>query len=568
MIEGLIITLSNPLLIMSIQVPASVNVKELVNQLDLSRTLKENTKSRIYFFLSRIVSTNDNYELYDDNNGFRNVSSVYMRNVIGREAYKDILDLLMNPADPIIESNNSWQSPQGEGEKGFCKGYRLTEKYNTGVIIYKSLPRKFREKITRHTKEEPEEYFVDIDYQFLLDQFEHHKFTFVPSVYDYIKQFGNILLSRAENNRYRRTMVFNLIGRWLYEVDKIQELKPWRSVSPKNHRIHSRLANLNSKLRPFLLSDGQPLWMIDVTSSHPYTLSTILSDRFINGTGSGYNLRTIYPEIIDELIESRVITSLNTTNQKSGFEYSSMVTGTTSSFVSDCSDGYEKDYHSNSYPFMWSVFLDKNDKENIDEYCRAPFKSDFYKDFVLKSEVVSDNIEERRQEFKDNMMLIQFDVDKRHRNSIRSIILFNEVYPGVNKWINQIHDSIGNSKFSYLLQRAESYLLLNVVARQFHDKYPTVPLFSIHDAILTHEEYLPDLERLIQENYLRLTGIDVGVKIKPEEPNPVPKLEDIEEVWRKIRPIRDRKKFENVRAGVFTSNIKRGMEFLGENYIY
>ncbi len=304
----------------------------------------------------------------------------------------------------------------------------------------------------------------------------------------------------------------------------------------------------------------------------------------MTGTGSGYNLRTIYPEIIDELIESRVITSLNTTYQKSGFEYSSMVTGTTSSFVSDFSDGYEKDYpssypfmwsvfsdgyekdyHSNSYPFMWSVFFDKNDKENIDEYCRAPFKSDFYKDFVLKSEVVSDNIEERRQEFKDNMMLIQFDVNKRHRNSIRSIILFNEVYPGVNKWINQIHDSIGNSKFSYLLQRAESYLLLNVVARQFHDKYPTVPLFSIHDALLTHEEYLPDLERLIQENYLRLTGIDVGVKIKPEEPNPEPKLDDIDEVWRKIRPIRDRKKFENVRAGVFTSNIKRGMEFLGEN---
>lgn len=567
MIEGLIISLSNPLPNMRVQVPTSVNVKELVNQLGLSRTLKENTKNRIYFFLSRIVSTNDNYELYKDNDGFRNVSSVYMRNVIGKEQYKDILDLLMNPTDPIIESNNSWQCPQGDGEKGFCKGYRLTQKYNTGEICFRTLPKKFREKVKRHTKEPTEEYFVDIDYQFLLDQFEHHKFTFTSSVYNYIKAFGSILLSRAENNRYRRTMVLNLIGRWLYEVDKIQELKPWRSVSPKNHRIHSRLANLNSKLRPFLLSDGQPHWMIDVTSSHPYTLATILSDRFLNGTGSGYNLRTIYPDIIDELIESRVITSVDTTYHKGGFKYNSMATGTTSSFVSDSSGRYEKDYCSNSYPFKWSVFSDKNDKENLDEYCRAPFKSDFYKDFVLKLQVVSDNIEERRQEFKDNMMLIQFDDDKRHRNSIRSIILFNEVYPGVNKWINQIHDSIGNSKFSYLLQRAESYLLLNVVARQFHDKYPTAPLFSIHDALLTHEEYLPDLERLIQENYLRLTGIDVGLKIKLEKPSPEPKLEDIDEVWKKIRPIRDREKFEKVRDGVFMSNIRRGAEFL-EKTIY
>jgi len=587
MIEGLIISLSNPLPNMRVQVPTSVNVKELVSQLDLSRTLKENTKNRIYFFLSRIVSTNDNYELYKDNDGFRNVSSVYMRNVIGKEQYKDILDLLKNPADPIIESNNSFQCPQSDGENGFCKGYRLTEKYNTGEIIYKSLPRKFREKIKRHTKKVAEEYLIDVDYQFLLDQFEHHKFTFTPSVYNYLKAFGNILLSRAENNRYRRTMVLNLIGRWLYEVDKIQELEPWRLLSPKNIRIHSILTNLNSKLRPFLLCDGQPLWLIDVISSHPYTLSTILSDRFISGTGSGFNLRTIYPEIIDELIESGVITRVDTTYHKSGFEYSSMATGTTSSFVSDSSgryekdyrsnsypfkwsvfsDGYEKDYHSNSYPFKWSVLSDKNDKENIDEYCRAPFKSDFYKDFVLKSQVVSDNIEERRQEFKDDMMLIQYDDDKRHRNNIRSIILFNEVYPGVNKWINQMHDSIGNSKFSYLLQRAESYLLLNVVARQFHDKFPTAPLFSIHDALLTHEEYLPDLQRLIQENYRRLTGIDVGSRIKPEKLNLKPKLEDIDEVWRKIRPIRDREKFEKVRDGVFMSNIRRGAEFL-EKAIY
>jgi len=562
MIEGLIISLSNLPPNMSVQVPASVNVKELVSQLDLSRTLKENTKNRIYFFLSRIVSTNENYELYKENDGFRNVSSVYMRKVIGKESYKDILDLLMNPTDPIIESNDSWQSPQGDGEKGFCKGYRLTEKYNTGEIIYKSLPRKFREKIKRHTKEISEEYFVDIDYQFLLDQFEYHKFSFVPSVYDYINQFGSILLSRAEDNKYRRMMVLNLIGRWLYEIDKIQESELWRSVSPKNIRIHSILTNLNSKIRPFLLCDGRPLWMADVISSHPYTLSTILSDRFVIGKGCGYNLQTIYPGIIDELIENRVITCLDTTYQDSGFEYCSMITGTTSSFVSDSSNRYKKETHSNSYPFKWSVLLDKNDKENIDEYCRAPFKSDFYKDFVLKSQVVSDNIEERRQEFKDDMMLIQFDDDKKHRNNIRSIILFNEVYPGVNKWINQMHDSIGNSKFSYLLQRAESYLLLNVVARLFHERFPSAPLFSIHDAILAHEEYLPDLKRLIQENFYSLTGIDVGVKRKPEKPNPEPKLEDIDEVWKEIRPVRDREKFEKVRAGVFTSSIKRGAEFL------
>ena len=103
--------------------PASVNVKDLVSLLGLSPTRSENIKNRIYYFLSRIVSTNDNFELYQKNNGFINISSKYMRNVIGKEDYNYILDLLSAPTDPIIESNNSWQSPQSDGDVGFCKGY-------------------------------------------------------------------------------------------------------------------------------------------------------------------------------------------------------------------------------------------------------------------------------------------------------------------------------------------------------------------------------------------------------------------------------------------------------------
>ncbi len=487
-----------------------------------------------------------------------------MRNVIGKEDYNYILDLLSDPTDPIIESNNSWQSPQSDGDVGFCKGYRLTQKYNTGEICYKTLPRKFRERIQRHTKDISEQCFVDFDYQFLLDQFESHKFTFTPSVYNYILKFGNTLLSRVEkNNKYQRKMVLNLIGRWLYEVERIQESEPWRSVSLKNLRTHSSLTNLNSKLRPFLLCDGQLLWMIDVIASQPYILSTVLSDRFINGTGEGYNLRTIYPEIIDELIDNGILMSLDTTFQENGFEYGSTITGKTSSYyVSNDTGGNGKETHSLSFPFMWSLFSDKVDKESIDKYRRAPFKEDFYKDLILKSNNVSENIDEQREVLKNNMMYILFDDNKYHRNNAWSMLMFYEEYPGVNKWITRMHDSVGKSKLSYLLQRAESYLVLNGVARQFHEKFPSAPIFTIHDAIYTYPEYLPDLHRMIQEDFYSITGIDVGVKIKPEKPNPEPKLKDVDEVWGEIRPVRNQDKFEEVRNGVFSINIDRGAEFL------
>jgi hypothetical protein len=53
------------------------------------------------------------------------------------------------------------------------------------------------------------------------------------------------------------------------------------------------------------------------------------------------------------------------------------------------------------------------------------------------------------------------------------------------------------------------------------------------------------------------------LKIKFEKSNPEPKLADIDEEWAKIKPIKNQKKFDDVRHGVFHTNINRGTEFLG-----
>ncbi len=439
----------------------------------------------------------------------------------------------------------------------------MTQKYNTGEICYKSLPRKFGDRVQKHTKgiSQPK---ADVDYQFLLDQFESHKFTFLPSVYDYIQNFGNALLSRVENNNeYQRKMILNKIGFWLYSVEKIQEKHSWHSVSPKNHRIHSRLTNLNSYLRSFLLCDGKPLGMIDITASQPYILSTILSDRFLNGTGNGYNLRTIFPEIIEELVSNGSI--MNSTYTENCFEYCSTKTGGTGSFVCNNTASSKEESQTFPFPFMWGLFSKEDDMVSRDKYRQAPFEMDFYKDLILKSQSVPGNIEdvtdEQRQGLKNNMMHVLFQDNQNHRNNEENILMFNKIYPGVDKWIKNMHGSIGKSRFSYLLQRAESYLLLNVVCRKFHDKFPSIPIFTIHDAVLTNEEYLPDLEALILGHFYNITGIRVGLKKKPAKPNQKPKLEDVDKEWAKIKPITNQKKFDNVRHGVFITNIERGSVF-------
>jgi hypothetical protein len=574
---------------MRVQVPTSVHVKELVRGLNFTPTRSENLKNKIYYFLSRIVSTNDNFKLNEKNDGYRKISSVIMRKVMGRKDYYLIIKLLTNPDDPIVETNKSYRNSKS------CKGYRITQKYNTGKVEYKTIPKKSHERIIKHIPAVSEGELISDKYQFLLDQFQLNTISFDQRVFEYISTFGNNLLSRVEdNNEYQTKMVLNLIGRWLYSVEKIENNDLWYKVSPDNHRLNSSITNLKRTLRPFLLCNGKRLEMIDISSSQPYFLSSVMNIGFITGTGDGFNLKSIYPELFEELVSKGAINNINTTYTGNTFTNSSFNTSISSnSPIYNSTDTFSGrnifniNYSSSSlaqsnsflnsgsscssinsmFPsFMWGQFFDKSDIESIIRYQQSPFDEDFYKSLIQTYQTINgtvdDYYDEQREKLKDDMMLILFDDNWKHRNTIDNIKMFKQVFPGVDKWIETMHRLINKGRLSYLLQRTESHMVLNVVCREFHEIFPSQPIFTIHDAIYTYEEYLSDLTQLLLKRFYETTGVKVGVKTKIDKPNVEPKLEDIEEEWQKIIPIKTQKSFDKVHFKVFMSNIERGAEFL------
>jgi hypothetical protein len=577
---------------MRVKVPATVNVKELVKGLCLSPTRSENLKNKIYYFLSRIVSTNENYKLYEKSDGYRNISSVIMRKVMGRADYYEILNLLTNPIDPIIESNNSWLNSPSEGLTGYCKGYRITQKYNTGEVHYKTIPNKYYHRILKHVPEEKLAPILSDKYKFLLNQFQQNTLSFNPRVFEYIRAFGKELLSRVEdNNEFQTKMVYNLIGRWIYCVKRIEDKDLWYKVSPDNHRLNSSLTNLKRTLRPFLLCNGKPLAMIDISSSQPYFLSSAMSSSFMSGTGDGFNLKSIYPEVYEELVSKGFIYNTysgNTYTYSNSESISASIYPLNNTFYYSSPDNFYGNINSSAsvqsisilnsnssntlFPsFMWGQFFEKNDIESIIRYQQSPFDSDFYKSLIQTYQTysgqVDDNYSEQRQKLKDTMMFILFDNNWKHRNNNEIIRMFQMVFPGVDKWISGIHKIIGNGRFAYLLQRTESYLVLDVVCREFHEKFPSVPAFTIHDAVYTYKEYIPDLKELILGRFHQITGVKVGVKTSSVKIDPEPKLVDIDHEWDKIKSIKTLKNFKKVNHGVFISNIKIGAEFLNEQRI-
>jgi hypothetical protein len=298
---------------------------------------------------------------------------------------------------------------------------------------------------------------------------------------------------------------------------------------------------------------------VDISSSQPYILSSVMQSRFYNDTRQGYNLKTIYPELYNELVGNGSIDSSITYSSSIGIQYYSSNTGYTNKTYSN--------NISNSSSFMWCNFSDNPDIDSIYRYTQSPFYLDFYA-YVLDRYYTYTNIpksvaqKDDRDNLKNTMMYVLFDDNKNHRKHNDNIEKFRVVFPGVERWINQIHKLIGKQRFSYLLQRTESYLLLNVICREFNLNYPNAPLFTIHDGVFTTEEYVRNLNGFVLSRLYELTGIIAGCKIKASQIDPNPHIEDIEYEWSKIKSINSKKRYYKNTNGVFYCNITRGSEFL------
>lgn len=518
---------------MRLIVPTSVDVKAMVAGLNVSPTKAKGLVMRTNYFLSQVMTTNENWKLNKGNNFYRNICSKTMKQIIGDDYYC-ILELLTGGIDPVVESDESYSNFSSYDQ--YCKGYRLTARYNTGEYVYRELPRKFSDKISKYLPEDAETARMTERYNFLLEQYQKHPLTVNSSIYTYLSNFGRQLLERVEeDNQHQKNMIYNLIGRWLYYVEKIEhgELNPM--VAGTNHRLNSVFTNIPKRLRGFIECEGKPLFSVDLSASQPYILSKVLDSRFFHDTSNGLNLFSIYKEVYDHLNDNGYLISV---------------------------PSYSK---SGMYPFMWSVFFTPKELESILEYQQIPFLNDYYRYVISKGynyQLTEQELLEKRTEFKKSTMYILFDDHRGHRIFNQQLRLFKQVYPGVNKWLELSHKVIGKREFSLVMQRCESWLLLHNVCRKFLDQHPDVPLYTIHDGLFTYKEYTQDLSSLILTICSEFVGVEPGLKIEPPRLEIYPRQQDVNEEWIEIKPINSQDRFEKIRGGVFTANIVRGRDFV------
>jgi hypothetical protein len=505
------------------RIPRNIDLEGLVNSIRGNKTKKEFIRNGIVYLISRI----HNEQLKNINDNFIQLNHKTLERIIGKGEW-DRVGLIKKVLldNGIIETDGTYHSKV----KSF--GYRMKEDYLSEDLVRYPYGERISDNILsvlpekNDLNEEQIEIDEDIRHDYLNSQFERHQITWNDDVYGDIKSIGLGILETYERKRSLKNVsiisLLNYIGYLLIKVKDIENRNYQHGISLSNNRFNSVLTSVPKSLRPYLLIDGEQLVDVDIVTSQPYLLSCILNNRFENDEHVGFNLKTIYPIL------------------KSYFEISYQVL---------------RGIELNKHKFFGCNFYE-DEIPSIEEYCSLDFTQDFYETVVGFG--LENNVQLTREQVKKSIMNLIFNDTAIHRdNSIVTIILEHR-FKGLMSFFEGFYGRYSSRRLALLLQRVESHLILDKVVPKILEHNNDIPVFTIHDCVLTTPEHQEVVSRIMKETICSVTNKQLQVKNKLLETNRVDLEEQIIENTKSYKT----KEGKKVMIRRIKTNVVRGYEFL------
>ena len=472
--------------------PQNLNVYDLLSKYELSRTRRKNLEIRIIKIVSVLYPTNYNLHRFKAG-GFTHLGSKFKKRILNNE-YEFIHKLLTEGKDPIIKIKKSYKVG------GYSKLHRLNEKYRNSQMA------KFKYKPPNQQKVKTNETLLD-------SQFNSNKLSIHSNSIEFLYNLYHLVLTNLKKEK-EITLLKNYIGRNLYIIEDINEGKFYNNRSYSNNRYNSSITSLNKLVRPFLLVNNNSLVSVDIKSSQPYLLASLLNVNFYNKDNKNkYNYYSVGP-----------------------------VGGS----------------------ILFPRFLEGKEM-GIEQYRNISFEDDFYS-IVLRNELGREPTTIERNSLKHKTMQFLFYNNSKAKQKTELSYLVKQ-FPQINEFIVSCLDRVGEKRFSYLLQRAESFLVLDTVCVEFNNKYKSAPFFTIHDAVLTTEEHYMELYRIMFDQLKLMTGINPGLKIEKHSLEVIPSNDSIKYITDKIIKRSKKIKVLNNTTGVFDYNIAKTDELINQTFI-
>lgn len=358
-------------------------------------------------------------------------------------------------------------------------GYKLADVYAEQEFIHHEL-KKF--SLTRKVASDIEkERWLKRKYGYLIKWFDENLSIDADAAREYLQQ----LYERDTNAGDKRAKMKSQLR--AMSIDRIERKDFDYTVDDTAERFHSNLTNLKSGLRNFITYNNEILCSIDVKNSQPFISTLLFNKEFYSQTKGGLNLYTLSKPIYKEVepFISKILSLL------SNFSSSIMLV---KDDETQCGSDLE----------LYCTLVDKG---RLYPYLSRRFKEETGVNLDINK------VEEKRRlkeiifvtMFSDNRFIAQEEAKMKR--------FFKQLFPTVYEIFSLIKKK-GNSLLPVILQRIESEIVLKRIAKNISKHHPKLPIFTIHDSIVTLVTSKELIRDIVKREFHTLIGLKPSLSVE------------------------------------------------------
>ena len=468
--------------------PANLDFKSLTIDKPIYLLKKDEDKFRLLLTLSHIIRIMSKKAVTDYGSEYVQIKMEYLRiYVLKADLYvKRLIEM------GIIECDSKYLI----GLKS--KGYRLRYPYNSSPQVVISSNNQFNtfnkkafiasfdsdskelRPLYKHFNDD-----LEIDYKSALKdgfcEYWRHNGEELPIFIDDIdfeKINGTGIFKRGQefSSLEHRKAYHKFINGVVIPISMIHMKQFYFSVDKSGYRLHTNLTNLNKEQRKHLSYRGERLVAWDLKNSQPFFLNVLLSSRFWDSRNEVLGYKSLRGEL--KSIQRLKLRGID--------------------------------------PSITMVEMHEiQSSEAFKDFKKATLEGNLYEKIQSFSVQYFDK-ELSREQAKLEFIRILFDkpCSKRnyHFDTDASMIMG---FPGVLQFLDNTFKQKQYNTLALLLQQIESNVILRNVCPAIAKKYPEIPLFTVHDSIVTTEGNEELIKPIIEKEIQRLTeGLTPKLKLE------------------------------------------------------
>jgi hypothetical protein len=278
------------------------------------------------------------------------------------------------------------------------------------------------------------------------------------------------------------------------------------TISDNGKRLHSVLTNMRSILRNFLSFKNERLVSIDIKNSQPYLIALLLQPSFWESK-----------KIKKETVRKDVFFRPKVAKKVKGLDiyiplFSTTINNNSAITIDSLSIHKQVSY------FMLLDIKKTLMNTSFDSYIESVKNGVFYDDLQQRFATELGVHLMDRKEVKQSVFQVLFTPNQFYgQKQAQHKRLFAKLYPEVYAVLKSIKKKDA-TLLPLLLQEIESYIMLKVVAKRMQKHHPKVPIFTIHDSIVTTASNQMIVEQVMRDALTEYVGYAPTLSIENLDP--------------------------------------------------